>query len=744
MMMIASLVQAQPTFTTPFDRVPDFGAAPTIVAVQSGLWSQPSTWSQGRIPNATDVVGVTGYTVTYDSSNGIAQVVALSSGGWLTFKTTQTTRLTVGTLLVGPGGTLAVGTDTVPVAPGITAEIVIRDIPINTTTDPSQYGTGLLVIDGTLHMVGASKTPFQRLTHEVSAGSTILTTTQPAVGWRPGDILVVPDSRQLSDATSKTYVSQVETPRVSTVDGSIVTVAIGMAFSHPGARDSLTGNLDFTPHLGNLTRNVKIRSENPNGTRGHVWLTRKSAINIQYAGFHGLGRTTTAALNDTMYKNGIATHIGTNQVGRYTLHLHHLVHSTPFVLRGNVIHGGTAPHTRKWAITIHDSHYGLVSGNIMYNCAGACLMTEDGSESHNLIEDNLAVLATGTANRYGKGSEATGFWFRGPNNTVRRNVAASIRGGSHNTPHNGYSIWMTDVAMAKIPLYSGADTTVPGQYTVTNLHSIPLREFVDNEAYAVNVGMTAWWLGTQYHTPKATEDSVVKGLKAWNVWSYGWYGYHTHRMVIDSMVTRGSAQGIGCCNAAYAGNDYFTSDFTIRNSDLQGTLDGVVFSTYSSGYQRLENTRVIPSRYGIQMQTLALTGLSGQGLPPRHVTAENLRISKPPGSIPGWKSIHFAYSALTGPRNMIQEDTIGVTSYQGVSGADFQAYYLQQAPEFIVPQSVPNTNGSPRFIGAPVAGLTNTQALAEYGVAIAGGIAPCRDTTTYPEISGYACKGVHK
>ena len=732
---------AQTTFVTPFDRVPNFGASPTITAVRSGLWSHATTWSPSRLPTSNDTVGILHHTVTYDAPSATVTTVAIGSGGQLRVIQAHSTRLAVGTLLVAPGGTLEIGTVAFPLPPHVTAEIVIRDLPINTTKDPSQYGTGLLVIDGTLTMVGAPKTPFHRTTQEPTAGTTTLTLDGPPNGWRRGDTLVIPDSRQLTDAT-KGSASQVEMPTVAVVTGTSVAVTAPLIYGHPGARSSLTGALDFTPHVGNLTRNIVIRSENPTGTRGHVWLTRKSFIHIQYAAFQGLGRTTTATLDDTRYVNGLPTHIGTNQVGRYALHVHHVVSPT-MTLTGNVIHGGMVPHTRKWAITLHDSHYGLIRGNIMVNCAGACLMTEDGSESHNVIEDNMAVLATGTGDRFGKGSEATGFWFRGPNNIVRGNVAASIRGSTHNTPHNGYSIWMTDLpAMGKIPNYAGADTTVPGQYTLTNLYSLPLREFVDNEAYMVNVGLTAWWLGTHYHTPRATQESVVKGFKVWNSWSYGWYGYHTHRLVIDGMVTRGSAAGIGCCNAAFTGNDYFTSDFTIQNSDLQGMLDGVIFSTFSSGYQRLRNTRIVPARYGVQMQTLALTGTTGSILPPRNVTLDHVTITKPTPALPSWKSIHFAYSAQVGPRSVVQTDTLTATNHQGVAGADFQAYYPQQAPEFVVPQSVAGLGGIPRFIGAPVAGLTNTQALAEYGVAIAGGIAPCRDQTTHPTISGFTCKGV--
>ena len=49
----------------------------------------------------------------------------------------------------------------------------------------------------------------------------------------------------------------------------------------------------------------------------------------------------------------------------------------------------------KWGITIHNTHYGLVSDNVLYNYAGALLTTEDGSESFNVIERNFATRSSG-------------------------------------------------------------------------------------------------------------------------------------------------------------------------------------------------------------------------------------------------------------------------------------------------------------------------------------------------------------
>src|SRR5262249_44950556 len=82
---------------------------------------------------------------------------------------------------------------------------------------------------------------------------------------------------------------------------------------------------------------------------------------------------------------------------------------------------------------------------------------------------------------------------------------------------------------------------------------------------------------------------------------------------------------------------------------------------------------------------------------------------------------------------VIQLDQVFVTNYNGQAGNNFQTFYAEQAPTYVVPQSVLG------LTAAPVAGLTNTQLFSQYGLAIAGAIAPCQ--TTMPLIQGFACTG---
>jgi hypothetical protein len=143
---------------TAHDHIPNFAANPTISSAASGAWSNPGTWMPARVPGPNDLVSIK-HTVIYDSTTGDADVIGVDAGGTLRFATNQTTRLSVGTLIVLPNGALEVGTSSNPILAAFTAEIVIKNKPLNTSTDPDQFGTGLLSIDGKVTMYGAAKTP---------------------------------------------------------------------------------------------------------------------------------------------------------------------------------------------------------------------------------------------------------------------------------------------------------------------------------------------------------------------------------------------------------------------------------------------------------------------------------------------------------------------------------------------------------------------------------------------------------
>jgi hypothetical protein len=141
---------------------------------------------------------------------------------------------------------------------------------------------------------------------------------------------------------------------IANISGTTVNLSAPLTYNHKAARDH-TGVIEYYPHVGNLNRNVVIRSANAAGTRGHVLATERAVVDIRNAVFHDLGRTTLDPDDSTTFDNAhTVTHVGTNQVGRYALHMHHVIgpvtapaNGYQFTLIGNVIE-----NTRKWGLAM--------------------------------------------------------------------------------------------------------------------------------------------------------------------------------------------------------------------------------------------------------------------------------------------------------------------------------------------------------------------------------------------------------
>jgi parallel beta-helix repeat protein len=690
------------------------------------------------VPTASDKVQIQ-HAVTYDASDGQAATIGITATGVLTFDTTRTTRLTVETVLILPHGQMVC-------LPGSgTTVIVFRDTPLDLTHDPFQYSHGLLVVDGTLTLHGAHLTPFVRLSTEPRVGDSTLTLVQPPQGWDPGDQLVVPDSRHLrSEQRGRAYRSQIEERTVAAMAGAVVRLTAPLAYLHPGARDA-RGHLDFTPHVANLTRSITLQSANPQGTRGHVLIMGNANVDLEFVAFDGLGRTTTARLDSTTVNpDGSVRHLGTNQIGRYAMHFHHMRQPVTFV--GNVV-----AHTTKWGITLHDTHYSTLTDNVIYDTWGTGIMLEEGNESYNAIQRNLVLLSQGPGGRGDErapteyGYEGSCYWLHGVNNVVDDNVCANA------LSNFGVFIFNSGNGMnaAHVPMAPGVDTSAPGGYVLTDMMNLAPLSFANNEIYASQGGMSVWSLGARGTSGPAIRTnaprSVLTNTRVWHVWSYAWYGYGMSNVTLDGWTVRGDAAAITKTTGGPAvglhWGDYVVRGMQVLHADIQGEDTGIVapmkvgdtvdaYGTQAG--ELLVQDSLISATVCYRAGTMSAL-LGGSHIPARRLTLANVRCVNPPGvtAIP----ILMSYRTDGPHSNLLQKDEVIVTSYQQQPGVDFRVYYLQQAPTFVVPPT-----GGPIAIGAPRAGLTNAQLWAQYGVALAGAVAPCADTKTHPEIQGITCR----
>ena len=652
--------------------------------------------------------------------------IRVEDGGRLVIRSNTTL---IADMIFGlPGSRLEGGT---PAQPLENVQIIGRNGALNRAADPEEFGRGLVWL-GSVRLHGVPKTPFARLTEEPRAGQGQI--FAQTTGWRPGDRLVLPDTTQPGNGDSK--FSEIETPQVIVASPNVVTIQPALAFDHAGARD-VEGTLRFMPHVGNLTRSIRIRSENPSGTRWHVIFVDRADVDIRYVAFVNLGRTTTAPLS------------GSNLVGRYPLHIHHVFGpSSPqsngrqFTLIGNVVEGGS-----KWGITVHNSSYGLIRDNVVFNTGGAGIMTEDGSETGNIFEHNFVVAPTGPGgdeNNILLGRESSGLWFRGPHNIVRNNVVANTL--SNAVVYVNASNPAGVRAAVTVPEFQGANPSTNGR-PVDNAR-VPLAEFSGNEMYASTYGAIFWDVMANCCTDTYEGPaSLIKNTTVWHITKYGAFPYATNRMVFEDWTQLNDSRLLSVEHEPGTGfvfGDYLTRFVTLRRVNIQGARVGVwvpikggdLRDPFGSapGITRIEDSVLRNNTNVLMTLPYGVTG-GGVNLPPRRVELHRVLFGDVPADTPFPQvDIRPEYKLDYGPNiNAIVSNRIIVTDYNRVTGQNFEVFWEQQAPDFTVPQ----TGSFFGLVGAPVGGLSNQQAWAQFGIAVSGAVTPCRDTR--PRIVGFAC-----
>jgi len=836
----------------PHDTIPNFAVSANILSVANGNWSNPATWDLNRVPEAGDVVGIQRNTIVIYDVNSAVAIEAVGVAGNLYFRTDVNTKLVVQHLMVygpdfglgaGEYGHLRIGTKDTPVEAGVLAEIVFSNVAIDVGTldalgaDPAQYGNGLLY-GGRVTMHGAVKTSWLRLGDEPEAGHTSFTLSAAATGWAVGDLLAVPDTRHLDPLANEVfsnYVPKWETRAITSMSGgnTVANFTSALANDHWGGEHNYTGGegtgeAAFYPHVGNLTHNVLIRSENGAGVRGHTFCTHRAKRDIRYVEFREMGRTTNGELSswlnasgatissisntapivvtlntDHMVLNGeqvkivgatgntaangtwtvtwisssifslngstgngayaggaTITHIGTQQIGRYSEHDHHLQVEglgyddtvDPLEFKpGDAANteGCDGPSARlcycsfhdpnpapptstvsasKWFITIHDTHHCLYLGNVIHHAAGSGVMTEEGSESFNVIWQNLVMNTLGDVDqRKLDGRSGVGYTFRGFNNHIRGNVAAGCAGkfsgivnGSGYYYATGKDAAPSPGLTARIPMYQGADThdgTEGVDYTVEEIEDTPIREFKDNESYgAISTGGSIWFLGHST-APPAMAESLIQNFKVWHCWEEAFFGYPANELTFDGPVFRADPGVLTSGGNAVAGQtcrgftfgDYDAENITIRNADIRGFIYGVHLNTNVNGTFRIEDSYISAILIGIGIQPHSTPGTGSPGEDHETVIAnvvcEQFRTDV------DYLDLVKQYTLVPDRTNLRVKDVVTVIDWQGVAADNFRLYYdNEQTASFVMPIST----GSPVLVASPEAGLTNAQNYVKY------------------------------
>lgn len=511
----------------------------TIRSAQSGPWSAPATWDGGKVPTAGARVQIrTGHAVTYDVDS-TEPIRTVFIAGLLRFADDRNSRLEVGLIKVQAGDdtseegfncdahlpdpdpsqprpALEVGTWDQPVAAEHTA--LIRLVYFEGMD--KQSCPAIVCCGGRMEFHGAELNhTWVKLGATVQAGTTEIPLQEAVTGWKAGDhLFITGDVRQRKhkreDGTigfktpSVRMDSQTEERIVQEVRGSSVVLDRPLEFAHEG---------DYRTEVANLSRNVIVESAANGELRGHTMFHRGSQGAISYAEFRHLG------------KEGV--------LGRYSIHFH-LARET---MRGASVIGASIWDSDNRWITIHGTDYLVVRDCVGYQSKGHGFFLEDGTESFNVLDHNLAVqacLAKPLPQQvlpFDKNSGA-GFWWANCGNTFTRNVAAEC-------DEYGYRFEAVDA-----PGFSST-LSVPqpdGTRALKDIRTVPFVRFEGNEAHCqrrhsfnlggiddMTVGLDVAGVGSDARHP-----FIVRDCKAWNVH----WALHSHSsfLMVDGLTVHNS------------------------------------------------------------------------------------------------------------------------------------------------------------------------------------------------------------
>lgn len=486
-------------------------AADTAVvrSVSSGDWSAASTWGSGHVPTNGDVVYIaTGHQVRYDVDSS-AVIRSIHLDGTLQFAFDKTTQLNVGLIRIGAGGSTAeegfdcdahaggqnaaallVGTPDQPVLAEHSVTIRLHHLH---GLDPKSC-PALVCCGGRLELHGAPlNRTWVKLGKGVQAGDREIELAEDVSGWRVGDrVILTATTRQ--NKVKKTFrvstrdSTQTEERRIVSVSGRHLFLDQPVEFAH-------TVYGEYRGEVANLSRNVIVESAAPDGVRGHTMFHRNSSGSISYSEFRHLG------------KAGV--------LGRYSIHFH-LVGDT---MRGSSVIGASIWDSGNRWITIHGTNYLVVRDCVGYRSLGHGFFLEDGTETNNVLDRNLAVQAYSTKPLpdqvlpYDK-NDGSGFWWANSLNTFTRNVAAEC-------DEYGYFFQVAKTESFDPIL---AVRKSDGSRAAVDIRTLPFIRFEDNEAHcqrrhAINLGG-----GVPFGPPNVGDVGpdpqhpfVLRNLRLWNV-----------------------------------------------------------------------------------------------------------------------------------------------------------------------------------------------------------------------------------
>ncbi len=401
------------------------------VPLEGFLWSQPSTWETGVIPQAgEDVIIPEGQRVILDINT--PDLNGLTINGVLEFNN-QDLELTANWILIN--GKLQIGVQDSPFTNK--AIITLNDTdPENSIMD---MGTRGIIVMGELSLHG--ETPdilWTKLDQHSELGSTNIQLVE-SPGWGIGQEIVIGptdfyESGQGTSVTQKLTINSIENNNLgfsqglnahrwgllqyATQDG--MSLENSNLISPPIADTESTSTpliLDERAPVGLLSRNIVIQAPDDEawqnlGFGAHIMIMHGGSVQVDGVEIRRGGQR--------------------GRIRRYPFHWHMLSYEGSQTLSdaaGQYIVNSSINESRNRGIVIHGTNGVVVQNNVVFDIEGHGIFTEDAVERRNTIDNNLVLkirnppngtaLKVHEANNFDKGS--SGFWLSNPDNVVTNN-----------------------------------------------------------------------------------------------------------------------------------------------------------------------------------------------------------------------------------------------------------------------------------------------------------------------------------
>ena len=246
-----------------------------------------------------------------------------------------------------------------------------------------------------------------------------------------------------------------------------------------------------------------------------------------------------------------------------------------------------------------------------------------------------------------------------------------------------------------IPAFRGADKTIPGEGINSKVN--PPGVFENNEGYGMNRhGMWAVYMSGD----NAVENHptvLIKDLRLWNTGLVsGVVAYHTANLTFDNLLLLSDANAANRPDAGPLGDEFRSIrelGLVIKNSRIEGYRIGIDAPFADASKQGQPRPTVIQDTtlnnyINIRVQPqLDEIGLAANALELRNVQFKQLTNVPAVTSYYSGPSYNIMMVYRPDAADLTRPSSVKVYDYNGIPDNNFQVFYKEQRPNFVMPQT---------------------------------------------------------